>query len=101
MNLWLAYFCLALAMAIVGAYVGFSKALVIVFPIFVLGWWLVVRRIPVGGAAVGAALGAAAGALSGLVLGLVCSVGGATHALFGHVMVVALGAVLGALASRR
>ena len=38
MNVWLAYFCLALAMAIVGAYVGFSKALVIVFPIFLLAW---------------------------------------------------------------
>ena len=32
MNVWLAYFCLALAMAIVGGYIGFSKALVIVFP---------------------------------------------------------------------
>ena len=29
MSLLLSYFCLALAMAIVGAYVGFSKALVI------------------------------------------------------------------------
>ncbi len=38
MNVWLAYLCLALAMAIVGAYVGFSKALVIVFPIFLLAW---------------------------------------------------------------
>ncbi|MEO8527227.1 MAG: DMT family transporter [Caldimonas sp.] len=38
MNVWLAYFCLALAMAIVGGYVGFSKALVIVFPIFLLAW---------------------------------------------------------------
>ena len=38
MNVWRAYFCLALAMAIVGAYVGFSKALVIVFPIFLLAW---------------------------------------------------------------
>ncbi|MEP7302239.1 MAG: DMT family transporter, partial [Caldimonas sp.] len=35
---WLAYFCLALAMAIVGAYVGFSKFLVAVFPVFVLAW---------------------------------------------------------------
>ncbi|MEP6738942.1 MAG: DMT family transporter [Caldimonas sp.] len=35
---WLAYLALAAAMAIVGAYVGFSKALVIVFPIFVLAW---------------------------------------------------------------
>ncbi|MEO8835388.1 MAG: EamA/RhaT family transporter, partial [Caldimonas sp.] len=32
----LAYVSLAAAMAIVGAYVGFSKALVIVFPVFVL-----------------------------------------------------------------
>ena len=38
MNVWLAYFCLALAMAIVGGYIGFSKALVIVFPIFILAW---------------------------------------------------------------
>ncbi len=38
MNVWLAYLCLALAMAIVGGYVGFSKALVIVFPIFLLAW---------------------------------------------------------------
>ena len=35
---WPSYLCLAAAMAIVGAYVGFSKALVIVFPIFVLAW---------------------------------------------------------------
>jgi len=35
---WLAYAALAAAMAIVGAYVGFSKALVLVFPIFVLAW---------------------------------------------------------------
>jgi drug/metabolite transporter (DMT)-like permease len=35
---WLSYLALAAAMAIVGAYVGFSKALVIVFPIFVLAW---------------------------------------------------------------
>ena len=38
MNVWLAYFCLALAMTIVGGYVGFSKALVIVFPVFLLAW---------------------------------------------------------------
>ncbi len=38
MNTGLAYLCLALAMAIVGGYVGFSKALVIVFPIFILAW---------------------------------------------------------------
>ncbi len=35
---WLSYLALAAAMAIVGAYVGFSKALVIVFPVFVLAW---------------------------------------------------------------
>ena len=33
---WHAYAALAAAMAIVGAYVGFSKALVIVFPVFLL-----------------------------------------------------------------
>ena len=36
MSMLLSYFCLALAMAIVGAYVGFSKALVIVFPVVLL-----------------------------------------------------------------
>jgi drug/metabolite transporter (DMT)-like permease len=35
---WLSYLSLAAAMAIVGAYVGFSKALVIVFPVFILAW---------------------------------------------------------------
>ncbi len=34
----IAYVCLALAMAIVGAYVGFSKLLVVVFPVFLLAW---------------------------------------------------------------
>jgi drug/metabolite transporter (DMT)-like permease len=34
----LAYFCLAAAMAIVGAYVGFSKVLITVFPVFLLAW---------------------------------------------------------------
>ena len=38
MSVWLSYFCLALAMAIVGAYVGFSKALVVIFPVFLLAW---------------------------------------------------------------
>jgi drug/metabolite transporter (DMT)-like permease len=33
-----AYLCLALAMAIVGAYVGFSKVLVAAFPVFLLAW---------------------------------------------------------------
>ena len=54
----LAYVALAASMAIVGAYVGFSKALVLVFPIFLLAGmrfaigaqamapWL--RRPPVG-----------------------------------------------------
>ena len=35
---WVSYLALAAAMAIVGAYVGFSKALVIVFPVFILAW---------------------------------------------------------------
>jgi drug/metabolite transporter (DMT)-like permease len=35
---WWSYLALAAAMAVVGAYVGFSKALVIVFPIFLLAW---------------------------------------------------------------
>ncbi len=35
---WLSYLALAAAMAVVGAYVGFSKALVFVFPILVLAW---------------------------------------------------------------
>jgi drug/metabolite transporter (DMT)-like permease len=34
----LAYVCLALGMAIVGAYVGFSKLLVAVFPVLLLAW---------------------------------------------------------------
>ncbi len=38
MTSWLAYFCLALAMAIVGAYVGLSKVLIAVFPVFLLAW---------------------------------------------------------------
>ena len=38
MSLLLAYVSLALAMAIVGAYVGFSKALVVIFPVFLLAW---------------------------------------------------------------
>jgi drug/metabolite transporter (DMT)-like permease len=33
-----AYACLALGMALVGSYVGFSKALVAVFPVFLLAW---------------------------------------------------------------
>lgn len=38
MSVWLAYLSLALSMAIVGAYVGFSKALVVIFPVFLLAW---------------------------------------------------------------
>ena len=38
MSILLSYFCLALAMAIVGAYVGFTKALVVIFPVFLLAW---------------------------------------------------------------
>lgn len=35
---WLAYACLAGSMAIVGSYVGLSKILVLVFPVFLLAW---------------------------------------------------------------
>jgi drug/metabolite transporter (DMT)-like permease len=35
---WLAYPCLASAMALVGGYVGLSKLLVVVFPVFLLAW---------------------------------------------------------------
>ena len=35
---WLAYACLAGSMALVGSYVGLSKALVLVFPVFLLAW---------------------------------------------------------------
>jgi drug/metabolite transporter (DMT)-like permease len=35
---WWAYGCLALSMALVGSYVGLSKLLVAVFPIFLLAW---------------------------------------------------------------
>lgn len=35
---WLAYFCLAASMALVGSYVGLSKVLVAVFPVFLLAW---------------------------------------------------------------
>src|SRR5882762_9973078 len=34
----LSYLCLACAMALVGSYVGFSKLLVVVFPVFLLAW---------------------------------------------------------------
>jgi len=35
---WTAYLCLAASMAIVGSYVGLSKILVAVFPVFLLAW---------------------------------------------------------------
>ena len=35
---WLAYVCLAASMALVGSYVGLSKLLVAVFPVFLLAW---------------------------------------------------------------
>ncbi len=35
---WIAYFCLALGMSLVGMYVGFSKVLVAAFPVFLLAW---------------------------------------------------------------
>ena len=38
LHVGLAYLALAASMAIVGAYVGFSKALITVFPIFLLAW---------------------------------------------------------------
>jgi drug/metabolite transporter (DMT)-like permease len=35
---WLAYSCLALSTSLIGTYVGLSKLLVLVFPIFLLAW---------------------------------------------------------------
>ena len=35
---WLAYACLAGSMALVGSYVGFSRSLVLVFPVLLLAW---------------------------------------------------------------
>ena len=35
---WLSYLCLGSAMALVGGYVGLSKLLVVVFPVFLLAW---------------------------------------------------------------
>ncbi len=35
---WLAYACLASSMALVGSYVGFSRSLVLVFPVLLLAW---------------------------------------------------------------
>jgi drug/metabolite transporter (DMT)-like permease len=38
MNRYFAFACLALSMSLVGSYVGLSKQLVLVFPIFLLAW---------------------------------------------------------------
>jgi drug/metabolite transporter (DMT)-like permease len=35
---WISYLCLGGSMALVGSYVGFSKLLVLVFPVFLLAW---------------------------------------------------------------
>ncbi len=35
---WVSYLCLASSMALVGSYVGLSKVLVLVFPVFLLAW---------------------------------------------------------------
>ncbi|MEP7297991.1 MAG: EamA/RhaT family transporter, partial [Burkholderiales bacterium] len=35
---WVAYLALSASMALVGSYVGLSKVLVLVFPIFLLAW---------------------------------------------------------------
>jgi len=35
---WLSYLCLAASMSLVGSYVGLSKLLVVVFPVFLLAW---------------------------------------------------------------
>ena len=35
---WLSYLCLGASMALVGSYVGLSKMLVLVFPVFLLAW---------------------------------------------------------------
>lgn len=42
-----AFACLALSMALVGSYVGLSKQLVLVFPVFLLAW----LRFGIGGLA--------------------------------------------------
>lgn len=47
MPIWLAYGCLALSMALVGSYVGLSKQLVLIFPVFLLAW----LRFGIGGMA--------------------------------------------------
>ena len=35
---WLAYACLAASTSLIGSYVGLSKLLVLVFPVFLLAW---------------------------------------------------------------
>jgi hypothetical protein len=70
-------------------------------PLLLLGWWLVLRRVPVGASPVGGALGAAAGLLAALVLHLVCPYGGAHHVTLGHASGIALLALAGALPLRR
>jgi drug/metabolite transporter (DMT)-like permease len=35
---WISYLCLGTSMALVGSYVGLSKMLVVVFPVFLLAW---------------------------------------------------------------
>jgi drug/metabolite transporter (DMT)-like permease len=47
MHRYLAYACLALSMTLVGSYVGLSKGLVAVFPVFLLAW----LRFGIGGLA--------------------------------------------------
>lgn len=47
MNRWLAYFCLASSMALVGSYVALSKPLVAALPVFLLAW----LRFGIGGLA--------------------------------------------------
>jgi drug/metabolite transporter (DMT)-like permease len=44
---WSAFGCLALSMALVGSYVGLSKQLVLIFPVFLLAW----LRFGIGGLA--------------------------------------------------
>ena len=47
MNRWLAYFCLASSMTLVGSYVALSKPLVAALPVFLLAW----LRFGIGGLA--------------------------------------------------
>jgi drug/metabolite transporter (DMT)-like permease len=35
---WISYLCLSASMALVGSYVGFSKVLVLIFPVLLLAW---------------------------------------------------------------